>query len=92
MNNLVSVIGPAPSEDLEAFAKRLATERIRVNETLAEIRAFVFEPKGSPKRKRRDPLDLSPEDTLQAMKEMGITSVAELIAKVKEAQLGQQSK
>lgn len=88
MNNLVSVIGPAPSEDLEAFAKRLASERLRVNETLVEIRAFAFEPKGPTKRKARDPLDLSPEDTLQAMREMGINSVAELIAKVKEAQRG----
>ncbi len=89
MDNLARLLGPAPSEDPEAFAKRLATERLRISEILVDIRNFV--PKGtkaSP-RKRKDPLDLSPEDTLAAMKEMGISSVEELIAKIKEIKSGQ---
>ena len=38
MNNLVSVIGAAPSEDPEGFIARLRVERLRVSEGLQAIR------------------------------------------------------
>jgi hypothetical protein len=83
MNQLVKLLGPAPSEDLEAFAKRLTVERLRVSEQLQLFRETLAEPKGKGSRKRA----IGPDDAeaLTAMKEMGINSVEELIAKVKEA-------
>ena len=84
MNNLVFVIGPAPSEDPEAFAKRLSVERLRVGEVLKEIRDFVPASKVAGSRKRKDPYDISPSQALEVMKEMGIESVDQLVARIKE--------
>lgn len=81
MDKLIAILGPAPSEDLEFFAKRLAAERLRVGEMLKEFRE-------TPEKKTKTKKAKGKGDSaaLSEMKALGISSVQELIALVKEAQ------
>lgn len=84
MNNLTEVIGFAPSENLVAFERRLASERLRIMEVINEIRAFSPATKAVTPRKKKNAYDLSEAEMLAAMKELGINSTEELILKLKE--------
>jgi hypothetical protein len=81
MEKLIKIIGLAPSED-PTFSTRLYTIRAKALEILKTM--VSTQTKEPSVKKKRDSFDLTPEETLEKMKELGISSVEELVALAKK--------